>query len=151
MSVAAPYPIDFAALEKGHVITVSEVERITGTRRTDRKYELKVLSLRESIERGLAELGKFFTLRIDQGAIRVLTDDEASLYNHKSFNRSLRGISRAHFRQVNVDVNCLDDDGKKRHMRSLEITGKVCQAISTVKSLPSPMPHKRRTPGLPSE
>lgn len=144
------FPLDFDALKKGDTIPPDRLEQLTGCERGTSKYQLAVLTLRERIVKECHERGREFTVAIIKGALRILTDSEASLYNARAFKGKFRGAGRALKRAARVDTSNLDDGQKKEHERNLIVFGKMLQAARSARAAIAATPHQRTTPGLPA-
>jgi hypothetical protein len=143
------YPLDFDALQKGDVITVDRLEAITGKIRGTQDYQLAVLGLRERIVSECKDRDKFFTVAIVKGCLRILKDDEAAVYNSRTFKMGLRRSRKSLTRLAKVDVGNLDDLQKKSHERNLLVFGKMLQAARSAQKSITATPHQRTLPGLP--
>jgi hypothetical protein len=139
-----PYPIDFKSLRKGQVLSTEHLEYVTGVSSLDfEKFAFAVLNLRKEI---MDRTG--YTVRIDQRQLRILTDAEASVYNHKRLHGRVNGMFRDFNHLRKVDVLQLKDDEKKQHERRLVNCSKYVQAIFGVRRKISLPAANRRTPGL---
>ena len=143
------YPLDFDALQKGDVITIDRLEAITGKRRGTQEYQLAVLGLRERIISECKDRDKFFTVAIVKGNLRILKDDEAAIYNSRTFKMGMKRSRKSLSRLAKVDVGNLDDLQKKSHERNLIVFGKMLQAARSAQKSITAAPHQRTLPGLP--
>lgn len=144
------FPVDYEALQKGDVITVERLEKITGKSHGTVAHQLGVLQLMGQIERDMWAANKRVTLKLDKGAIVVCTDSEAAIKNARDFMLGLRKLSRSHVRNQFVDVSQLADDERAAHERKLEVEGKYLQAVASTRKEIRLQSHSRSTPGLPS-
>lgn len=80
-----------------------------------------------------------FTVRIENGGLRVLSDLEASEYNHHQVGLMLRRMHKRHKLQLAVDHSKFNDEEKQAHDRRIEIQGKLLQGIAD--TLQKEMPH----------
>ena len=147
---ATRYPLDYDTLKKGDVITAEQLEKITGLPRDSTKYQLKVMALQQHVADELAVRGRPVTVVVRLRELVILTDAEASTYNHERLGVHLHGAMRAHDRTQAVDVSNLDDDQKKEHVRRIEVGGKFVQAIVETGRKLKLRGYERKTPGLPS-
>lgn len=148
LKITGPQTIDCTELEKGDVFTTSEIERVTEVSRDDRKFPLHILALQAQIERGLEELGRSFTLRVDKGEIRICEDAEASQYCSRRQKSMVRGLERYHRKLQYVDTNELSETDKKVHERRLFVSSKFVAGIQQAKKNILSAPHERKTPLL---
>jgi hypothetical protein len=143
-------PIDFEAAQKGDIVPAERLERLTGVKRHEKEYALKVLPIKQQIERGLAEMNKHMTVIMRGDDLVLLTDEEASEYNERKSKEHLRGFCRSYVRLRHVDVAGLPDDARRaEHTRRLEVAGAYLVAFKDAQKKLGPVPHKRQTPGLP--
>lgn len=148
MRELSTYPIDFDTIEKGSNVSPEAIEHAYGLRRTDPKYRLKQLDLRDRIVDELAVRGLRVTVKLVGDSLRVLTDEEAARYNPDMFDRSIRGAARAHQRNTHVDPSQLTEEQRARHERNLEVQGKMLQGVRSARRSAVLTPARRRTPGL---
>lgn len=149
MNIVERWPIDFDALGKGSEISVPELERIIGHPRSTTQFQLGTMALCDLISRHLLARGLIATVAVVKGAVRVLTDAEASVYLRKRRQHLLSGFVRTNYRTLAVDVNNLTPAERSHHERELEIQGKYMQAIATARAQIRLGSYKRSTPGLP--
>lgn len=147
----AYYPLDFDLLKKGDSISPERLEALTQKQRGTDGYNLAVLALRERIVRECRDRGRHFTVALVKGSLRVLTDEEASLYNARTFRAGFKRSSKSLRRLAKVDASQLSDGQKIDHERNLIVLGKVLQAARTARAsaLLALAGHQRTTPGLP--
>jgi hypothetical protein len=143
------YPLDFDALQKGDVITIDRLEAITDKQRGTQAFQLAVLSLRERIINECKDRDRFFTVAIVKGNLRILTDEEAAVYNSRTFKMGMKRSRKSLSRLAKVDMNNLDDLQKKSHERNLIVFGKMLQAARSAQKSLTAAPHQRTLPGLP--
>lgn len=147
---AKRYPFDFEQLEKGQVIAADAIEPIVKCKRDDKEYALKVLALKEEVERAMRELGRPVTIAMRGADMHVLSDEDASQYNDRHFVRGLRQCGRSLRRMTEVDVGQLSAERRPEHLRRLEVNGKTYgAAVATRRKSWAITGHKRTTPGLP--
>lgn len=148
MNETSRWPIDYDSLNKGDIIPVERCEEITGKRQGDSRYDLALLDLKDRIQGELHDRDKFWTLRTEKGAIKVLTDAEAYTYNHAEQVRARSAQVRRFALQSAVDVDKLSPDQRKEHERNVEVDGKYLQAMQGVRSQLRLSANKRNVPGL---
>lgn len=143
------FPLDFDSLKKGDNITPDRLEQLTERKRGTDGYNLAVLALRERIVRECRDRGKHFTVAVVKGSLRVLTDEEAALYNAKTFRAGFRRSGKSLRRLTRVNTEMLSESQKKDHERNVLVFGKMLQAAQSARAAIAATPHKRSTPGLP--
>jgi len=143
------HPIDYESLTKGTVISIREIENITGISSEEiKKFELARLQLRNQIDRELRNIGIEFTVAQVKGNIKVLTDEEASDYNNRKRQAALGQLCNAHAKITSVDASCFDPELKKKHERRVFLSSKFLQAFQNVRKELHLQPYKRNTPKL---
>lgn len=144
------YPLNFDEIQKGDQWTLDEIEKITGQIRDTVSYQFAVMALKDRIFRECRDRGKHVTLAIIKGSLRVLTDEEAALYNARSFRQGFRRSMRSFVRMSKVNTNGLTDSQKGEHERNLVVYGRMLQAArSGKKEALKATAVKRDVPGLP--
>lgn len=144
------YPLDFDALNKGDQIPQERLEEITGTRRGTQEHSFAVLALRGRIMAELRDRGKHVSVRISHGALQVLTDEQAAVYNVRLFRHGLRKSVRSYKRLANVNAQGLDSAQKRDHDRNLLVLGKMLAAARRARREELKVTaHVRSVPGLP--
>jgi hypothetical protein len=124
------WPIDFESLEKGDVIGVEKLEKITGKVNGTQAYAFAILGLCQYIQNGMDNLNKPVTCKIDKGRIRILTDSEASDYLDHRDEQNRSEQKRIVRHSLNVDQGNLNDEQKSVHLQrirkqSLELQGRM--------------------------
>ena len=123
------YPMDFDDLQKGDIITVQELERLTGKKFGTNEFAFKALSLQAQISDATG-----FTVKIRNGEeLHILTDEEASKHNHNEFQRHKKGMFRRNRLMGLVDMNALSETMRAEHERKLIKQGQLLQAMSGAK------------------
>lgn len=120
---AEPWPFDVEALNKGDRIDVSRCEQIVGRGRLDPMYSLDLLKLAVKLAQSLRNLGNVWTVVQDQGGLKILTDEEASLYQRKRHLAGLAKATGAHEMMQHVDASQLSDAAKREHELALRAQG----------------------------
>lgn len=143
------HPLDFDGLNKGDRVSVSHCEAALGVLSSHPRYQLRLLALKQQIERELFARGKPATLRIEGREIVICDDPEASAYNVRAFRRGVRCSARAHARNMVVDAHQLDAPQRKAHERALLVQGTILASISQAKKQLRLKPTGRTTPTLP--
>lgn len=143
-------PLDFDEIQKGDVISPAQLEEITGRKIGTTKYQLAVLQLSSRIAKECADRNKPVSIAVMKGTLCVLTDEQASEYEHQQFKSRFRGAGRAHRRAVAVNVGRLSDVQKKKHERNVFVQAGMLQAARTQRRRLIAQAHKRTVPGLPA-
>jgi hypothetical protein len=148
--IQGPWPFDLADRDKGCSITPEEIERVTGTKRTDaRRYQLALLRAGELLEKQWRRVkDETITVRIRGDGLIVCTDDDASATNEQRASNGLSMMHRSLRRQLGVDRARLTSDvSRSAHERSLiRIGAYVSGARTTARA--ALKAHTRQTPGL---
>ena len=145
------FPLDYDALKKGDEISTEQIEEFGRCNREDEKhFRLAALVLKDRITKNCRERGKLFTVVILKGRIRILTDEEAAIYNPRQFRHGFRRQLRALRRLTEVNPEGLSQQQQKDHERNLLVCGKMVQAARSARATINAIPHKRTTPGLPA-
>lgn len=144
------YPLDFDSIQKGDAWATDELERLTGKRRDTTEYQFAVMALKSRIYRELKDRGKRVTLAVVKGALRVLTDEEAALYNARTFRQGFRRSVRSFSRMSTVNQAGMTERQKADHERNLIVYGRMLQAARNGKKQAlRATAVKRDVPGLP--
>ena len=145
MELTNRHPIDCDTLNKGDVISVDVLQKITKKPQGSQEYAFKLMSLQSFIHDKRADL----TVRIDHDTIRILTDKESSEYNDQVFKMGMRKMKTSNGRLLMVDYSGFSDDEKQRHLRKIEVNSRTYQAtiLGRRGKLILP-PVVRNTPGL---
>jgi hypothetical protein len=143
-------PIDFDAIQKGDALSPSQLEEITGKKQGTSAYAFAVMQLSQRIANECASRGKIFTIAIVQQHLRVLTDEEASVYNDKQYRAKWRGMKRNHFNNMAVDASKLSDSQRSKHERNILVQAGLLAAGDKERRRLIVQAHQRTTPGLPS-
>jgi hypothetical protein len=149
MSEANRYPFDLDKLNKGDLIPVNQIEKIVGVRRNTESYALKLMAVQQRLSRDLRNAGRNITVVTHKKGIKLLTDAEASQYNHLKVHQHRRAMLRGHYRNMEVDVAQLSEEQKSQHDRYIEVDGRFVQAVQQVSAQLKLEPYVRTTPGLP--
>lgn len=128
-STLVRWPLDFDALSKGDVIESTRLADITKATPGTSTYSLRILQVKEQIERKLLQRDYPVTTKIEGASIRILTDVEASEYNEQQGEQAVRKAFRALRRQMNVDVRSLTAEQQAEHGRRLIHQGAIVNAI----------------------
>lgn len=145
------HPLDFDVLKKGDVITIEKMEEIFSLSRKDEDFCFKRMGLRNKIIDELDVRGYIVTVVFDHDALRILTDEEASDYNDRRFQKGIKVMFQAHRRNLGVDRGNLSEDKKKVHDRNLEVNGGTLSATLEKRQELRFLPQKRKTPLIPED
>jgi hypothetical protein len=132
------------------VLSVKELERITQTRYGTDAYNLALLVLRNRILTECKDRGNHFTVVRIKGALHVLTDEQAAVYNADTFRAGIKKMKVSFKRLGQVDQIGLSEEQKRQHERSLFVCGKVLQSVQSTRKELRGEAHQRTTPGLPA-
>ena len=102
-------------LKKGDYISPTTIQKIIKYKPTDKKYALALLDVKTTLAKLMEENGNPATLTAKGDGIEVLTDSQATEYNHRSFCNHLQGSVRAHTRMTQVDAAQLNEAEQKQH------------------------------------
>ena len=143
------YPLDFDLLQKGDTIPVKRLVHLCGAQPGTRAYSLYCVQLGHKIEKELAQRGLDVTVAMRKCALCILTDSEASEYNHSEVQRGFDRMKRRHAKLLTVDTGTFDQQQKARHDRHVVVAGAmVLAAYQARKQACKGMPYTRKTPGL---
>lgn len=112
---ATPHPIDFESLKQGDFIAPDIVSDVTGISPKNRAYGLAQLKARDIIESGLADCGHCWILRSEGDGLRILTDEEASVYKERMMRARIRGFGRDLRQMQHIDVGKLTEERRHKH------------------------------------
>ena len=145
------FPLDVTQLAKGQVFTVEELKEIMHTTRDDPRWWLKLLTLRQQIERLRMRQGlPLLTTRTHKGTLVICDDADASVYNRSMGKRGIRRFARASYHNIAVDMTKLTDDQRMAHERTIMRQAIMLSAIrgAAHRALPAPMAQARVTPPM---
>jgi hypothetical protein len=150
MSDVRRFPIDFDAVQKGDSWAPDVLEELTSTRRGTVSYQFACLELRARIMRECLDRGKPVTVAMVKGSLRVLTDEEAALYNVKTFKSGLRRSVRSVKRLARVNPANLNEAQRAEHERNLTLCSLMMTAARKARRERLQVTaHVRSVPGLP--
>jgi hypothetical protein len=121
------YPIDLDALSKGQVLTVPELERLTGVeiKKDPERFRMRAVSIQSFIM-----TRSVFTAKFEGDELRILTDSEASVYNAKRADGHAQGIMMRNRKMLQVDPSGMDVDDAKAYERNLLRTSHLATMVS---------------------
>jgi len=136
------YPVDFEKIAKGDILTTEMLEKITAEKSGTQKYVFKVLALQGKIS---DETG--FTVKSENGALLVLTDEQATSYNDRMFYRFKRGMFNRHKLMQQVDTLQLSDTMKAEHERKVLNQSRYISALRAPKKFEVKVEHPKELNG----
>lgn len=145
------FPINFDALRKGDIIPSEVIAAFCGSPRGTQCYDFTVLSLRTRIMRECRDRGMSYTLAVIKGELRILTDEEAAIYNARMCRSGFRRQYRSLKRLAQVDPTALSSEQQRDHERNLLVYGRMVQAARSARATVIAIEHQRTIPGLPAQ
>lgn len=144
------FELDVSGLDAGSIIEQSECERLVKLRRDEDKYEyqFRLLQLVDFVSKSLRKDGRNFTVVQSHGAVCVLTHEQASKYNAKTFRQGLRRSRRSNRRLMAVDVSYLSEEARAQHVDAMIQQSRIMQSISRRATDTELIPVARSTPKI---
>lgn len=142
------YPFDLTNLAKGSWISPERCEEVAQCKRDDKRYSLRLLSLRTALEESWRrEFDEVITTRTEGDGIRIVVDDEAIDVNDRRAKKRVRGLESDLHHLAGIDREKLTSD-ERREEQEKKVTrwaafvagGKRAASAARLK------PHKRGTP-----
>jgi len=115
------YPFDYHTIEKGDCIKPSVCEEKTGKRRGTTEYQFALMALSKKVEADMLDEGRPVTVRVHKDGLRILTDIEASRFNHDCVKSYLLRMGYSAQRLARVDFSQFDDHDKLVHAHRVQI------------------------------
>ena len=144
---ATRYPFDYDELDKGDIISAETLEELTGYERGTQDYNLQLMVLQNQIMDEMEVRDRPMTVRIHKGGLELLTDAQASVYNHGRGESGLRQMKGAVKRLGWTDMMKLTDEERKNHDRTVLIQSRMLQgAMKGRKESFRQLEHKRPAP-----
>lgn len=144
-----PLTIDRLELSKGSIISVELIEMMTEECKGTDAYNLALIKLIGEIDVHLRRQDTIVTICSIKGAIHILTDPEAAVYNARQGELAVGKLGRVYQRNKAVDKSQLDVFDIQIHRRDVELQGKMLTEIHRVRTEFRCKEHVRKTPGLP--
>lgn len=119
-----------STLNKGTFIPPEVMEKATGFQRDSDEYGLQCMRVRSMLEAHFEEKGAPVTIKHEQGGLRILTDEEATEYNHQRFKQTMRGMFEANRRMSNVDESNMRPDQLSAHRNRVNAQAHVITAVA---------------------
>lgn len=123
------WPFDTSTLEKGSEITREMIEKITPHPAGSDGYRLALLGLKGLLAKRLEDRLGVITIRQSGHGLRILTDEEAAVFNPACVHSYADRAATAFDRLLAVDVNKLSDGVRDLYDREVIATGRIIQAI----------------------
>lgn len=144
------FAVDVSDIQPGDSIEQSECERLIGFSRESDRYgfQFHLMQLAEHITRELWKIGKHYTVTTKDGAVKVLTHEQASKHNAKTFRAGLRKSRKSFKRLTAVDVGVLSAEARNEHTEAVIKQSRILQAINKRSVDSEPIPVVRNTPTL---
>lgn len=113
-------PFDLDTMALGSVLTVAEIEKITGINQTSIDFALARLNLIGKIRDHLeAKLETDVAVIQHEGTIKVLTERERAFYEQRNAADAIRMLNRTVRRMLTVDTKELTDEEREEHERQI--------------------------------
>lgn len=117
---ARRFPFDFDTMDLGSVLSVAEIEKITGISQTSIDFGLARLNLIGKIRDHLeAKLQTDVAVVQHEGSIKVLTERERAFYEQRNAADAIRMLNRTVRRMLTVDTKELTDEEREEHERQI--------------------------------
>lgn len=140
--------IDMNRIGKGSFISPDTLERVTTFKRGSNEYDLQVLRVKGLLEAHFDESGNPVTIKIEQEGLRVLTDEEATEYNHRRFKIGMRALFEANRRMSNVDEGKMTSEQVAAHRAKLNAQAHVVTAVANKNDTLRLIPYSRQVPNV---
>ena len=136
------------SFEPGMMISLETCERIIGFHRSGNEYQFgfELMKLQGLIEKTLRKQGKFYSVVVEKGSIRILTERESSVYNARTFEIGKRKLRKSFKRIQFVDVSKLSESERVSHTKNLINQSRQIQAMRQTQIEIKLTEHKRTTP-----
>lgn len=127
------FDISVDNVEAGSVLSQADCEALFGFSYeiNPTVYQFKLMQLSDYVEKELAKLDRILTVVCDGQTVRVLTHEQASIYNQKHFDNAIRKMRRCNRRLQAVDIRELGPDRIKQHDGGIVRQSRILQAIKT--------------------
>jgi hypothetical protein len=127
------FDISIDNVEAGSVLSQADCEALFGFSYeiNPTVYQFKLMQLSDYVEKELAKTDRILTVVCDGQTVRVLTHEQASIYNQKHFDNAIRKMRRCNRRLQAVDIRELGPDRIKQHDGGIVRQSRILQAIKT--------------------
>jgi hypothetical protein len=129
------FEIQIKEIEKGTIIPIKEVERLTGTQYGTTDYAFKIMSLGQFVEQQMRERGEEVSTAIRKGNLHVLDDPQAEMYQTARFAAGLQCMTRASGKHALIDYAKLDEQQKETYQHNRLMQSRILQAVKREKKL----------------
>ena len=128
------YEIDIESIEPGSVLSQSDCDQLFGFAYETNpvEWQFKLMQLSDYVERELHKANRVLTVVCEGRTVRVLTHEEASIYNQKHFDNAIKKMRKCNRRKQAVDVTTLNEDQRKSHDSGLLRQSRILQAVKQV-------------------
>ena len=138
-------------LSKGSYIAPEVIERTIGFIRGSAEYNLQMLKLKEMVEARFEEAENPVTIKVEQDGLRILTDAEATEYNHRMFKIGMRRLFESHRKMMNVDEGSMRQDQISAHRQRANAQAHVVASVWTQNQKMKLIPYTRAIPTIGGE
>lgn len=139
--------IELASLTKGSSIPEEKLVEWSGLRKGTDAFRLFCLNLISQIEKNIYfDRGERVVVVHRKGAIRVLTDSEATIDRENAFNNAIKSAYRRHRQLSQVDRGNLNATERQLHDRRLRNTGLQTSLLRKARRKPNLVPVTRNRP-----
>ena len=128
------YPFDMDQLQKGTFLTEVFLRESVPLLKDcdDAAYQLALLSLRRTVENVFLDRGEVVYVRCEKGALRILTDVEASPYIEKRQTHYRRALAKNTIILTHVDTTVFSPEDARAHEARLVRETRYHQAQKTL-------------------
>ena len=140
--------VPFESIGKGSYITPEVIERATGFMRGSNEYSLQSLRLKDMIESWFEEHENPVTIKIEQDGLRILTDTEATEYNHRMFKIGMRRLFESHRKMLNVNEKDMTQEQVSAHRQRVNAQAHVTASVWTQNQTLRLIPYSRQVPTI---
>lgn len=142
------FDIDFESVAAGSVLSEADCEKLFGvTYGVDPvQYQFKLMQLSDYVERELAKRGDMLTVVCDGRTVRVLSHEEASIYNQRHFDNAIKKMRKCNRRLTAVDIREMSQEQIAQHDKSLVRQSRILMAIKSKTRDVAPEPRKIERP-----
>lgn len=128
------HDIDIESIEPGSVLSQSDCDQLFGFAYETNpvEWQFKLMQLSDYVERELHKANRVLTVVCEGRTVRVLTHEEASIYNQKHFDNAIKKMRKCNRRKQAVDVSTLNEDQRKSHDNGLLRQSRILQAVKQV-------------------
>lgn len=142
------HEVPLETLTKGSYITPEVIEKALGFDRGSNEYSLQSLKLKETIEAWFEERGNPVTIKSEQDGLRILTDAEATEYNHRMFKIGMRRLFESHRKMLNVSEKNMTSEQVSSHRQRMNAQAHVTAAVWTQNQTLRLIPYSRQVPTI---